>query len=543
MDPRRQRWLDFQEDEGSDETGPVSHAPIQETRARQQRRRRTRERERTSLSAEERHSRKVEQQRLRRAAQREQTIADSNHISKAERQRQRRAALREQSSPLEIQSVAPTVVLQNRRVAQQERVARARLQDDNILADLSERVLDSIIVTPDEVLWMGKNQRYLQDPRLALVYYYCCGTDPASFVFGDEQLRGEQGESARARIAELLDDFPKSSDIADCQAAVGEVASESTAIWACAACGRIVLANKRENIFFSSLDDLSGVRLSESERETLLLETPEPVARMYRQLYFYGNDIYYLIPDLVRDVNKIPLCKKCRKDPRQNKFSVASGHDYGRIGQLPDLNEVEVSCISPARCFGLELSLSGKHSKGHAICFPTDGPFELSRVLPRVDDRCVPRVTFIGPRETWRIAKKKFSKLYAISGANVYRWLTVLGSMNNIFKEEGIQIEDSPERRILLQELELMIQDGVQISDSAEAGALADMPSTLTGQDVDGDAASENAGVVRDVIMSNLAVLPHVEQSDSAVVHEIIDALAGAVGADLASAFASCGMD
>lgn len=90
-------------------------------------------------------------------------------------------------------------------------------------------------------------------------------------------------------------------------------------------------------------------------------------------MYFDGDDMYHLIPELVRNHEKIPLCDKCGIDPRTSKLSIASGHDYGRIQALPFLSDVALACIALARCFGMELSLSGKQSTGHTICFPSNG--------------------------------------------------------------------------------------------------------------------------------------------------------------------------
>ncbi|ETP41563.1 hypothetical protein F442_11354 [Phytophthora nicotianae P10297] len=179
------------------------------------------------------------------------------------------------------------------RDARRLRVAFQQMQDDEKLAALSERVLHINALTVDEVEWMGKNQHYVQDPRLALAYYYCCGTDPGSFVFGDEQLRGDGDEAVRERISSLLDDYPKESDIAESQQEVLESAPESTTIWACAACGRVLLQNKSEKVYFSGLQEIPGIRLSENERNELFADTPKIYARSYRQLYFRGSDVYY----------------------------------------------------------------------------------------------------------------------------------------------------------------------------------------------------------------------------------------------------------
>lgn len=137
-----------------------------------------------------------------------------------------------------------------------------------------------------------------------------------------------------------------------------------------------------------------------------------------------GDELYHLNPDLVFDRNDIILCSKCACDPRSHPFSIASGHDYGRAGALPKLNEMELNCIAPVRRFGLELTLSGQHVTGHVICFPADGPVQCSRMLPNTDNSC--RVTFVGSKEQWRIKKRCFRKVYRVDAGAICEWLRVL---------------------------------------------------------------------------------------------------------------------
>ncbi|OWZ05226.1 hypothetical protein PHMEG_00022723 [Phytophthora megakarya] len=49
---------------------------------------------------------------------------------------------------------------------------------------------------------------------------------------------------------------------------------------------------------------------------------------------------YHLNPDLVSDTNGIALCRKCVNDLRKSEFCITSGHENGRPGVLPDLNEM-----------------------------------------------------------------------------------------------------------------------------------------------------------------------------------------------------------
>ncbi|GMF34354.1 unnamed protein product [Phytophthora lilii] len=253
----------------------------------------------------------------------------------------------------------------------------------------------------------------------------------------------ENNPAARLRIGKFLEEHPTPNDIALCTKPAQAGASEATNIWACASCGRIILHTDLERVYFKSLKDIgASVELSDKEIETLYRDTPEEIVRSSRQ---------------------------CKVDPRKSKYSVAAGHDYGRVGQLPALNDVSLACISPAR---LELSLSEEHSTGNAICFPLNGPCELARVLPNIDDACTPRVTFIGSLETWRIRRKLYLRLFDIPVDDVYEWLHALPGLNNIYKEKGIEVVYTPERRRLLRDIEASIKKNVHIADSAVASEL-----------------------------------------------------------------------
>lgn len=292
---------------------------------------------------------------------------------------------------------------------------RERVNTPSVLRELCDRILDCGRHTDEEVRFMSHGQRFTSDPRLALAYYYCCGVDLGAFVFGGEQLNGGATEGTRRRLKRAFDDYPKSADIAVCQSIVRAAESESTNILACASCGRILPDNGDDVVVYSQLKSLHAMfLLGDSERSEVFSSAPTAIVKRYRQLYFDRDDVYYLIPELARDHSSVPLCGKCFADPRKSPFSVGSGHDYGRTGSLPDLTPVALGCIAPIRCFGMDISISGKHPTGHAICFPSDGPGKVATVLPRVDAECIPRVTFIGPEEEWRIQRKQFRALYSI---------------------------------------------------------------------------------------------------------------------------------
>ncbi|OWZ05539.1 hypothetical protein PHMEG_00022357 [Phytophthora megakarya] len=303
--------------------------------------------------------------------------------------------------------------------------------------------------------------------------------------------------------------------------------SSATDIWACAACGRIIYENGNGSVVFRSISDLyDTLRVPDAEKAAMFDGIPEEFIRKYRQVLFDGEDIYYLIPELVKDRERIPLCVRCCDDARKNKFSVASGHDYGRIDQLPKLNDISTNCIAPVRCFGIELSLSRTHSTGHSICFPSDGPLQVASILPAVDSHCLARVTFIGPAEEWRVQQQKYRKLYDIPVNDIYKWLSVLCRLNNIFREENIEIDTSDQRCAELQGLGDAISDGV-VCDSSHAIHVLDAEIEQL-QEIEACACEPERDHASDIIVRNSAVLPSVvttEGHQNVNSHGIIDAM------------------
>ncbi|OWZ13562.1 hypothetical protein PHMEG_00013093 [Phytophthora megakarya] len=223
---------------------------------------------------------------------------------------------------------------------------------------------------------MSTGQSYTSDLRLALAYYYCCGGHPEAFLFNDEHVR--DSECVRERITSALGTPPGVAEYSRCQA--------------------------------------SAVS---AEPSLTLRTSPEDKVRKYVQI-LVGPDgrRYNLNPDLARDTERIYLCLKCAHNSRKSKFSLASGHDYGIYTELPKLNAVGSNFVAPARCFGLEFSLSRKNCSGHAICFPLRCPQSCAKIPPATDVDRKPRVTFIGPSEEWRAQKYCYRRLENIESDN-----------------------------------------------------------------------------------------------------------------------------
>ncbi|POM66525.1 Hypothetical protein PHPALM_17604 [Phytophthora palmivora] len=224
-------------------------------------------------------------------------------------------------------------------------------------------------------------------------------------------------------------------------------------VWACCSCCEIIFGDANvEHTTVSKLPDTFRVT-SEEKRVRFGMISAE-IRQAHFQVIVKGDIWYHLNPDLVLastgqsedgtdEDARVVLCKRCSGNPRKNKYSIASGHDYGRRGNLSDLNDVATNCISPIRLFGIEIALSGRFAHGHSICFPADGPIKCSSELPQVDEDCHPHVTFVGPHDQWRVISKSFRHLYDIPVDDVYAWLEVLSATHSYWREEDAVIGES----------------------------------------------------------------------------------------------------
>ncbi|KAF1790183.1 hypothetical protein GQ600_2619 [Phytophthora cactorum] len=137
-------------------------------------------------------------------------------------------------------------------------------------------------LTSEDLDLLSRN--FTKHPRLALLYFHCCSSDPACCVFNDEKLEGAGSEATVKRLLDNLDEPLGEVTASLCQNRVLHSSGSSGDLWMCASC----------------------------------CETPNTVED-YR----------------------------CHGDPRKSEFSIASGHDYGRPSDLPELSDVASKCIAP----------------------------------------------------------------------------------------------------------------------------------------------------------------------------------------------------
>ncbi|ETM48838.1 hypothetical protein L914_06688 [Phytophthora nicotianae] len=370
------------------------------------------------------------------------------------------------------------------------------------LQALAESILHKHDISGEELSLMMKGQNFTSDPRLALAYYYCCAGQPDAFVFNDEHVRDD--ELVRERLLNAMDAPPGLPEYERCQASSAASDPANFSIFACASCCEFLLGPESGHVCLPLSLLSQSFQISSEEFAKRYGHLSMGTVRKHAQILLQPDGRnYYLNPELVRDTERVHLCSKCAYNPRKSKFSIANGHDYGRYDSLPDLSPIAKNCISPAWCFGLEFSVSGKHCSGHAICFPSGGPQACAKVLPSTDIERKPRVTFIGPSEEWRAKKHLFRGLYELP---------------------SIQIDDSTAGAERLASLQDSIENGVIVSDAAALHAVDNaVNSERYGYDI-------VTGESPEVVIQQSAVLQPAMRHSDKMGSVIIDAMIDAVG-------------
>jgi hypothetical protein len=312
----------------------------------------------------------------------------------------------------------------------QEEQAALQQAVDKQVKELADVILDMVDIGKDTIDFMAENQNFTKHPNLGLVYYHLCGPDPDMFVFNDETLIGEEGKKTCERLLKGLGDPIGQAEAIQIQQSIEAHDTSKGKIAACASCNEI-LYECHKNIVETKLEDLHQNFLLTDVQVQEIGNLPADLVRDFVSVYQHEGKLYHLNPDLIPDPNVIVLCKVCSEDPFSYRYSLASGCDFGRLKRFPIMNQTTLSVVCPIRNFNIDLMIKPNHSTGHSICFPSNGPNEASKVLPSMDSSRLPQVTFLGPKERWRVIRKKWKKLYHIDCNKAYEALRVWTGLDN----------------------------------------------------------------------------------------------------------------
>ena len=338
------------------------------------------------------------------------------------------------------------------------------------LQELKENALEVKWFKKSDIELIKENENFKSDPNLALIMFHSSGANPKAHIYNNESLVNDK-TCAEERISNEIENDLSYEDVCQLYHDAIDNSAKNKPLWICASCCEIImLLNRKVKVHKCSLEELhSNFKIESSKVDSIFEKYEEKIIEDHFSM-LKGDDSnwYYLNPDLVGSNDSICLCSRCYKDPLSHPYSIANGHDYGRIGKLPNLNFVTKNTISLVRLFGQTMHLNSKTRSGHTITFDSNGPQVcVSSMLEALDENCIPQVTFIGTKEKWRIEQKKYKNLYSISATAVFAWLDILSNINDMFLSKKISFSERESVKSRIAELnELIANSAIVTNDS-----------------------------------------------------------------------------
>jgi hypothetical protein len=448
------------------------------------------------VMVKDREYRKLQQKIRQREAKRLARMRQSLEAKEAERdqQKKRMKAIRENHSPEakeahrdqnktrmqaaranQSQEARESERHQNKKRMQIARVTQSpapknqalRDADDKKIAELSETILDMVDIDQETINLLARGQNYTKSPNCALAYYHLCSSHPDAFVFNDECLQGEEGKAVCQRLLDSIGQPIGKEEATLCQQSAARHSTDIGRIAYCASCNE-VLFECDGNIVETTMEQIKTMEAFELTDEQLMAldSIPDEVVEDFVSVYNWNNNFYHLNPSLISgDGSVIVLCRTCADDPLQHKYSLANGHDYGRLEKFPDLSGMTLATVVPVRNYNIDILLRENHATGHSICFPSSGPVEAAKELPCHDIARLPLVTFLGPKDKWRIDQKKWQSVYNINIENAYKALKIWKQLGNE-AFESVTIDDSVEKHKLLASMPTQVDANVIVTDN-----------------------------------------------------------------------------
>jgi hypothetical protein len=420
-----------------------------------------------------------------------------------------------------------------------ERVEQANLNKDQDvirLEQLAAAILDQIDIDPDDLEFLRTSQNFTRHPNLGLAYFHACSGHPDAFVFNDEKLNGPEGKAVRERMQRVIGKAVGQAEAIRCSRSAKAHDPSQQEIVACASCCEYLWGeeydpkkNRRPIEKVHANTKLTTEQIDELRRDIddVNIEKHVQVLRVNDQ------DWYFLNPDLVPDTTSIVLCDTCVKNPKTHEFSIASGHDYGRRGDLPELNDTGIICVSPVRVFNIEISLRANHASKHAICYPSDGPEEFSKVMPDMNKPTPTHVIYSGTPDQWHKEKHKFKETWRLEADEIFAWLSVKKQIDHRFRD--IDVTDTPAKREALQQMNDLLESSVQITNDKTTGAANDYINATVAANSSNYEDDSGGGEEGEIVQSKSVVLPQASNYESGIrtsIEAMLDVIAPATADD-----------
>ena len=368
----------------------------------------------------------------------------------------------------------------------EERVEKIHEDDMGRLQELNSSILNMQHISKKDIDLMSKSQNFSKFPNLALVYFHLCGPHPDAFIFNDESLNGQEGEEVWKRLEDIIGEPIGKPDAERCYDSTMKHDPSTGRIAACSSCNEIIYECDGKINEVSGYENLVEPFSLTDEQVDKLRSIDEEIIREHISVTQHDGKYYHINPDLVQNMQKIVLCTRCNINPLDHPYSLASGHDYGRRGKLKKLNDNSWNAILPVRPYNIDILLRENHSTGHCIFFPSDGPVEISKVLPHLPENELPQATFLGPLGKWVKKKQSYRFLYEMQIEEQYKWLDVWKKIGHPSYKD-IEIDSSDRKKEYLKSVIEKIEEHVIITEDKDINSMSDYVDELEEVNVSND--------------------------------------------------------
>jgi hypothetical protein len=186
-----------------------------------------------------------------------------------------------------------------------------------------------------ELTWINQLlnfcEHFYKDPTLALIYFYCCATDPCVAIFNDELQPDVDTSVVWNCISTLIGSPIGQEEAMLCQETFNNLDQSRARIAACASCCECLLSvDGKQGFVEMKINDLPSEFLLTELQIERLAALPQYIVQNHIQVVNHNGTYYHLNPDLVFNVNHIVLCCVCAVNPMtKDQESIAAGYDYG----------------------------------------------------------------------------------------------------------------------------------------------------------------------------------------------------------------------
>jgi hypothetical protein len=160
----------------------------------------------------------------------------------------------------------------------------------------------------DTISFLREGQNFSKDPRLALAYFWLCGSHPDTFICNDESPNDPQ---VFKHVKEAIGAPVGQEEAMLLQKCISKHDSGIARLAACASCNERLFEKKYIIIDAGPVQSLHRSFLLTEKQVHDYCQLPRAMAQAHVSVLQHGKSYYHLNPDLVPNLDNVILCSRC----------------------------------------------------------------------------------------------------------------------------------------------------------------------------------------------------------------------------------------